>query len=55
LITEHSDGGVLPEIPGELLVKIFFHKKKSRLLVLVVEKIIPIGGQGKISSLTVID
>jgi hypothetical protein len=50
LITEHSADGILPEIPGEMLAKIFFHTtKKSRLLVL--EKIMPIGGGGKISSL----
>jgi hypothetical protein len=28
LITEHFDGGILLEIPGELLVKIFFPKKR---------------------------
>ena len=27
LITEHSNSGIRPEIPGELLVKIFIHKK----------------------------
>ena len=52
MTTEHSDGGILLEIPGELLVKIFFPKKRSRLLVL--KKIIFIGG-GEISSLTVMD
>ena len=31
LIAEHSNGGILPEIPGELLVKMFIHKKNSRL------------------------
>jgi hypothetical protein len=52
LITEHSDGGILLEIPGELLVKIFFPKiKKSRLLLqLVLEKIILICGGGRITS-----
>jgi len=38
--------GILPEIPGELLVKIFIHKKKSSLWVL--EKNILMGGGGKI-------
>ena len=32
MITEHSDGGVLPEIPGELLMKIFFPQKKEQAL-----------------------
>jgi hypothetical protein len=32
LITEHSDGGVLPEIPGELLMKYFSTKKKEQAL-----------------------
>src|ERR1700677_2019927 len=51
LITEHSNSGILPEISGELLVKMFSYKKKKRLLVL--EKIILIAGGGKISSLIV--
>jgi hypothetical protein len=32
LITEHSNNGILPEIPGELLVKIFIHKKEEQAL-----------------------
>jgi hypothetical protein len=32
LITEHFDGGILPEIPGELLVKLFSHKNKEQAL-----------------------
>jgi hypothetical protein len=32
LIAEHSNGGILPEIPGELLVKIFIHKKGEQAL-----------------------
>jgi hypothetical protein len=31
LITEHSNDGIVPEIPGELLVKIFIHKKEIAL------------------------
>ena len=29
LITEHSNDGIVPEIPGELLVKILIHKKEE--------------------------
>ena len=32
LIAEHSNGGILPEILGELLVKMFIHKKKEQAL-----------------------
>ena len=32
LITEHSNGGMLPEIPGELLVKIFIYEKEEQAL-----------------------
>jgi hypothetical protein len=32
LITEHSNSGILPEIPGELLVKMFIHKKEEQAL-----------------------
>jgi hypothetical protein len=32
LIAEHSNGGILPEIPGELLVKMFIHKKEEQAL-----------------------
>jgi len=32
LITEHSNSGILPEIPGELLVKLFIHKKEEQAL-----------------------
>jgi hypothetical protein len=28
----HSNGGILPEIPGELLVKMFIHKKEEQAL-----------------------
>ena len=30
LIAEHSNGGILPEIPGELLVKMFIHTKEEQ-------------------------
>ena len=29
LIAEHSNGGIIPEIPGELLVKMFIHKIRA--------------------------
>ena len=29
LISEHSNNDIIPEIPGELLVKIFFHKAEE--------------------------
>jgi hypothetical protein len=32
LIAEHSNGGILPEIPGELLMRMFIHKKKEQAL-----------------------
>ena len=32
LITEHSNSGILPEIPGELLVKMFIHQKVEQAL-----------------------
>jgi hypothetical protein len=32
LIAEHSNGGILPEILGELLVKMFIHKKEEQAL-----------------------
>ena len=32
LITEHSNDGIVPEIPGELLVKIFIHKQEENAL-----------------------
>ena len=32
LIAEHSNGGILSEIPGELLVKIFIHQKGEHAL-----------------------
>ena len=28
-IAEHSDDGIVPEFPGELLVKIFIHKQEE--------------------------
>ena len=30
LITEHSNNGIAPEIPGELLVKMFIHKHEEQ-------------------------
>jgi hypothetical protein len=32
LITEHSNDGIVPEIPGELLVKMFIHKQEENAL-----------------------
>ena len=32
LITEHCNDGIVPEIPGELLVKIFIHKQEENVL-----------------------
>jgi hypothetical protein len=32
LITEHSNDGIVPEIPGELLVKMFIHRKEETAL-----------------------
>ena len=32
LISEHSNNGILPEIPGELLVKIFIHRAEEEAL-----------------------
>jgi hypothetical protein len=32
LISEHSNNGVIPEIPGELLVKMFIHKAEEEVL-----------------------
>ena len=29
MISEHSDNGSIPEIPGELLVKMFIHKAEE--------------------------
>ena len=29
MITEHSNDGIVPEIPAELLIKIFIHKKEE--------------------------
>ena len=31
-ITEHSNNGIIPEIPGELLVKVFIHKHEEQAL-----------------------
>ncbi len=44
LITPHSNDGIVPEIPGELLVKIFIHKQEENAL-----------GKWKITSLIVLD
>ena len=30
LISEHSSNGIIPEIPGELLVKMFIHKAEEK-------------------------
>ena len=32
LISEHSNNGIIPEIPGELLVKMFIHKAEEEAL-----------------------
>ena len=32
LFTEHFNSGILPEVPGELLVKMFIHKKDEQAL-----------------------
>ena len=32
LIIEHSNDGIVPEIPGELLVKMFIHKQEENAL-----------------------
>jgi hypothetical protein len=32
LISEHSSNGIIPEIPGELLVKMFIHKADGEAL-----------------------
>ena len=32
LISEHSSNGIIPEIPGELLVKMFIHKAEEEAL-----------------------
>ena len=32
LITEHCNDGIVPEIPGELLVNIFIHKQEENAL-----------------------
>ena len=32
LISEHSSSGIIPEIPGELLVKMFIHKTEEEAL-----------------------
>jgi hypothetical protein len=32
LISEHSNNGVIPEIPGGLLVKMFIHKAEEQAL-----------------------
>jgi len=32
LISEHSSNGIIPEIPGELLVKMFIHKEEEEAL-----------------------
>ena len=53
LITKHFNGGILVEIPGELLVKSLSTKIIEQLFVL--EKTILISGRMKISSLMVID
>src|SRR6202050_569783 len=32
LISEHSNNGIIPEIPGELLVKMFIHRAEEEVL-----------------------
>ena len=32
LISEHSSDGIIPEIPGELLVKMFIHRAEEEVL-----------------------
>jgi hypothetical protein len=32
LISEHSNNGIIPEIPGELLVEIFIHRAEEEAL-----------------------
>ena len=53
LITEHSNSGILPEIPGELLVKMFIHKKEEQAL--GIDEGFTHGWRRKISSLIVMD
>jgi hypothetical protein len=48
LITEHFNDGILLDIPGELLVKMFIHKAKKNSRLLVLEKIILLGGGGNL-------